>query len=70
MVGHQESEQLEPPACPECGAQNTVPVMYGYPSQETFEAVERGEIPWVAIGGCVLDESNPFWGCPICQHRW
>jgi hypothetical protein len=60
----------EPPACPQCGAADTVPVMYGYPSPETFEAVERGEIPWVAIGGCVIDETNPTWGCPTCKHRW
>jgi hypothetical protein len=44
--------------------------MYGYPSRETFEAVQRGEFPGVAIGGCVVDDSNPVWACPACEHRW
>jgi hypothetical protein len=35
--------------------------MYGLPSPETFEALERGEIPGIAIGGCVLDDTNPTW---------
>jgi hypothetical protein len=61
---------LEPPACPQCGSTDTVPIMYGYPSPETFEAVERGEIPGIAIGGCMVDDANPVWGCPACKHRW
>ena len=59
-----------PPACPACGAETTVGILYGFPSPETFEALERGEIPWVAIGGCVVDDSNPVWACPACKHRW
>jgi hypothetical protein len=58
------------PKCPECQANDTVPIMYGLPSAETFEAVERGEIPWVAIGGCVVEPTNPTWACPACEHRW
>jgi len=63
-------EVKEPPVCPACGAKTTVPIMYGFPSAKTFEAVERGEIPGVAIGGCVVDDSNPIWACPACEHRW
>lgn len=55
------------PACPECQGDRTVPIIYGFPSQEIFEAAERGE---VAIGGCVLEAHNPDWACPACEHRW
>ena len=38
-----------PPACPKCGLdENVIPIVYGYPSEELFEAAERGEI---ALGG-------------------
>lgn len=38
-----------PPACPQCGSdENVLPIVYGYPSEELFEAAERGE---VALGG-------------------
>ena len=38
-----------PPACPECASsENVIPIVYGYPSEELFEAAERGE---VALGG-------------------
>ncbi|UCH79180.1 MAG: hypothetical protein JSU81_04330 [Candidatus Coatesbacteria bacterium] len=38
-----------PPACPKCGSdENVIPIVYGYPSEELFEAAERGE---VALGG-------------------
>jgi hypothetical protein len=67
VVGH---PVLEPPVCPECGSQDTVPIMYGCASPETFEAIERGEIPGAAIGGCVGDVTNPVWACPVCKHRW
>jgi hypothetical protein len=55
------------PPCPGCQATVTVPIVYGLPSPETFEAAERGE---VAIGGCVLEVHNPRWACPACEHRW
>jgi len=58
------------PACPNCGAKETVAILYGMPTTETFEAVERGKIPWVAIGGCVVLPTDPTWACPTCEHRW
>ena len=70
MVGKKGSRKLKVPACPQCQANDTVPIMYGLPSHETFEAVERGEIPRVAIGGCVVEPDNPRWACPACEHRW
>ena len=55
------------PACPQCQRNDTVPIMYGLPSHEGFEAAERGE---VVIGGCVVEPDNPRWACPACEHRW
>ena len=57
------------PACPACGAASTVPIVYGLPAGELFEAAERGE---VVIGGCVVGRpgGDPRWSCPDCRHRW
>lgn len=52
----------EPEQCPRCGAV-LIPVAYGYPSMEMFEAAERGEI---LLGGCVLFEGRPTSRCPEC----
>jgi hypothetical protein len=59
----------KPPAFPACGAQTAVPIVYGLPGPDIFEAAERGE---VAIGGCVIGrpDGDPHWACPACQHRW
>ena len=65
-----DSPLTEPPPCRQCGAQDTVGILYGFPSPETVEAIEGGDIPGAAIGGCVVDDTNPVWACPACRHRW
>jgi hypothetical protein len=40
-----------------------VPIVFGYPMPETFEAAERGE---VVLGGCVIDGNEPTARCPHC----
>jgi hypothetical protein len=47
--------------CPKCG-QPLVPIVWGDPKPETFEAVERGE---VVLGGCV-GGPEPAWHCRRC----
>jgi len=37
--------------CPTCQTDTVVPVVYGFPTDDTFEAADRGE---VALGGCVI----------------
>jgi len=37
--------------CPTCQTDTVVPVVYGFPTDDTFEASRRGE---VALGGCVI----------------
>jgi hypothetical protein len=38
--------------------------VFGYPTPETAEAAERGE---VALGGCVLWGDEPTHRCPACH---
>src|SRR4051812_39705026 len=55
------------PRCPDCpGAPQGIPLVFGLPSFETFEAAERGEF---VLGGCVMDPGpTPRWACPHCQE--
>ena len=56
----------KPPPCPKCqGA--AVPIAYGYPLPELFEAEERGE---VHLGGCVVSEHMPAWHCRECGREF
>ena len=45
--------------CPGC-RRPVVPIAYGYPGPEMFEAAERGEI---ILGGCTIDARNPTHSC-------
>jgi hypothetical protein len=60
-----ERTDLEPRRCPTCGAP-AVPIVYGLPGPELWEASERGE---VILGGCVIIPENPSHGCTN-GHRW
>jgi hypothetical protein len=55
------------PKCPDCpGAPTAVPLVFGLPDVETFEARDRGE---VVLGGCMLKPGpQPRWACPECQN--
>ncbi len=55
------------PECPDCHSSDVVPILYGYPSAEAFEAAARGEL---IIGGANIDADNPRWGCRICGRRF
>lgn len=50
---------------PRCGTRG-VPILYGLPSHEAFEAEERGEL---VIGGC-MDDASVDLGCPKCDETW
>lgn len=49
--------------CPNCGSTHVLPLCYGYPAVEIFDAAERGE---VALGGCLLDDTMRAWRCMEC----
>ena len=42
--------------CPECGGK-LIPVVYGFPMEETLKAQERGEI---ILGGCDISGTDDF----------
>lgn len=53
--------------CPECRSAEQIPVVFGYPSPEMWEASERGEI---GIGGCVIFEGQPDVQCRNCSTQY
>ena len=54
-------------ACPTCGSQDRVPILYGLPTQEASERADRGEI---LLGGCIFDDRDPRWKCRVCGTEW
>jgi len=53
--------------CPICKSINVTPIVYGYPSPETFEKAERGIDE---LGGCCIEPDDPHWFCKDCENRW
>ncbi len=53
-----------PRRCPSCGERRLVPIAYGYPGPQMWEAVDRGEI---VLGGCIIEPDNPQWRCLSCS---
>lgn len=51
--------------CSGCG-QPLVPIAYGYPGPEMWEAAERGEI---VLGGCMISPGQPKSRCPACASE-
>jgi len=40
-----------------------IPIVFGYPMPETFEAADRGD---VILGGCVVWGEDPTHRCSAC----
>ena len=53
--------------CPKCGSSDVIPIVFGYPTVETGEAAERGEL---ALGGCCVGDNDPDCACKACGHQW
>ncbi|MGL4449231.1 MAG: hypothetical protein ACRCUZ_16160 [Shewanella sp.] len=57
--------------CPQCQQRTAVAVMYGYPSNEVFDAYRAGR---VALGGCIIlsgvGVEQPNRKCNACGHSW
>ena len=49
--------------CPTCGSTDALRILYGYPTEEAFEASERGEL---TLGGCMVGEESPDYECRGC----
>lgn len=56
----------DPDACPACGGRG-IPIVFGMPTFETFEAADRGD---VVLGGCTLLVAVPQYRCRECGHEW
>ena len=58
--------------CPKCGSEDTIPIMYGLPSEQGFLAASRGQ---VRLGGCIIidgpdGEPGPDAVCKQCGAKW
>jgi len=62
MSGPPTVARLFPP-CPACGSRDAVPIAYGYPSSDLWEAEQRGE---VVLGGCLIGPESPASECGSC----
>lgn len=56
------------PSCPVChSAEQVIPIAYGYPGMEMFEAAQRKEI---ILGGCIISDESPPWYCEACHESF
>ena len=66
--GKQSQTRLK---CSHCGSENTIPIFYGYPAEESMKpllaAVDRGEIK---LGGCCVEEGMPTDHCKNCKRSF
>ena len=53
--------------CPRCGAMKRLKIIYGLPGSDLIRDSEHGK---VALGGCLVDPSNPRWKCAVCGETW
>ena len=54
--------------CPEClGEESIVNIEYGYPGEKMRKKHDKGEIK---LGGCTIEEDNPYYHCNKCEHEW
>lgn len=53
--------------CPKCQSENTIPIVYGYPSPKGMKKAERGEIK---LGGCCIGKNDPQWYCKNCKEEF
>ena len=60
-------ELRRPKNCPQCGSTKFAQILYGRPTSEATEAIERGEF---VLGGCFVLPDQPDWECQACRHQW
>lgn len=52
--------------CLACGGVG-LPIVYGLPNAETFDAADRGEL---VLGGCLVTSADPDHRCKSCCQEW
>jgi hypothetical protein len=58
---------LQPRSCPSCGGGPVVPIIFGFPTEETRAAAKHGHY---VLGGCCWSMDDPHWHCRMCGHGW
>ena len=53
--------------CPECGREDSVPLLYGMPGADDFDLAERG---LVALAGCLMPGEEDAFACRSCGLQW
>ena len=53
--------------CPECGREDSVPLIWGLPDFTGMQLAERG---LVALGGCMVPGESPALRCRACGLEW
>ncbi len=53
--------------CPQCGREDSVPLLWGMPALEDMRLAERG---LVALGGCMVPGEQPAFTCRSCGLEW
>ena len=56
-------------ACPSCGQQAGVPIIWGMPTPDLFDQVESGQLD-VVLGGCAVPDPLVTAACRSCGARW
>ena len=56
----------KPRKCLRCGGK-VVPILYGEPNEESGILIRAGEM---IMGGCLILEENPQWGCIECEVEY
>ncbi|MFN8017869.1 MAG: hypothetical protein U0P45_07070 [Acidimicrobiales bacterium] len=55
------------PRCPRCGSADTIPIIYGLPSADAWDAQERGE---AVLGGCCILPGHATDECRACGRSF
>lgn len=54
--------------CPKCGSEDSIKILYGYPSREGIMLEAAGK---VKLGGCLIyTEYTPEYHCNNCENEW
>ncbi len=53
--------------CPQCGSRSVVPILYGYPTEDSINKAHRGELH---MGGCMVTGDDPELSCNECGEQW
>lgn len=63
-------ETIMKETCPCCGENEGVPLVWGSPSKEQWEAFQRNEL---VLAGCMIQPysgGEPDYACLKCSYRW